>query len=89
MLHFFLLGDMFASKRDILALLVRYIVASLCAYDINPLMPRRAYRLPKANITLEGNIANHARDLYRCVLFLTDNTLTEWVFVALLFCFAF
>ena len=26
---FFLLGDMFASKRDILALLVRYIVASL------------------------------------------------------------
>ena len=28
-LSFFLLGDMFASKRDILALLVRYIVASL------------------------------------------------------------
>ena len=28
-ISFFLLGDMFASKRDILALLVRYIVASL------------------------------------------------------------
>ena len=29
MLSLFLLGDMFASKRDILALLVLYIVASL------------------------------------------------------------
>ena len=44
-------------------------------YDINPFMPRRAYRLPKANIALEGNIANHARDLYRCVFSVKENTL--------------
>ena len=43
-------------------------------------MPRRAYRLPKANIALEGNIANHARDLYRCVFSAKDNTLNERVF---------
>ena len=49
-------------------------------YDINSLTPHRAYRLPKANIALEGNIANHARDLYRCVFSVKDNTLTEWVF---------
>ena len=43
-------------------------------------MPRRAYRLPKANIALEGNIANHARDLYRCVFSVKDNTLNECLF---------
>ena len=44
-------------------------------------MPCRAYRLPKANIALEGNIANHARDLYRCVFSVKDNTLNERAFV--------
>ena len=52
-------------------------------YDINSLTPRRAYRLPKANIALEGKIANHARDLYRCVFSVKDNTLN----LSFLFCF--
>ena len=50
-------------------------------YDINPFMPHRAYRLPKANIALEGNIANHVRDLYRCVFSVKDNTLKSRGFI--------
>jgi len=43
-------------------------------YDINPFTPHRAYRLPQANIAPEGNITNLARDLYRCVFSITENT---------------
>ena len=43
-------------------------------YDINPFTPHRAYRLPQANIAPEGNITNLARDLYRCVFSVKDNT---------------
>ena len=52
-------------------------------YDINPSTPRRAYRLPKANIAPEWNITNHARDLYRCVFSVKDNTLSVGIFVLL------
>ena len=46
---------------------MRYNLTSLrLRYDINPLVLRRAYRLLKANIAPEGNIANPVRDLYRC-----------------------
>ena len=50
-------------------------------YDINPLTPRRAYHLPQANITPEGNITNPRRDLYRCVFSAKDNTPTPSVFL--------
>ena len=53
-------------------------------YDINPLILTylvfgeyiKAYRLSQANIAPEGNIANPAMDLYRCVFSVKDNSRT-------------
>ena len=89
MFSLFLFGDIFAVRMRY----TRFARAIYCRfasmrYDINPLTPRRAYRLcgkyrvlnisPVARCS--KHIANLARDLYHGVFSVEDNTLSWLLF---------